>query len=161
MSIGQLEGLAAVADRYALFIIDQWGVLHNGESLHDGAVETLRELRARGKKIVILSNSSKRLSVSTRRMAEMGIAPDCYDHCVTSGEEVWQALNARDEPFYTALGGRCMIFTWDDDRDIMQGLGLTEVDLPRHDGPPLRGTGWPGRIQGQAAYAGLPEMFCP
>lgn len=127
MSIGHLEGLAAVADRYALFLIDQWGVLHNGESLHEGAVETLRELRARGKKIVILSNSSKRLSVSTRRMAEMGIAADCYDHCVTSGEEVWQALHARDEPFYRDLGRKCVIFTWDDDRDIMQGLGLTEV----------------------------------
>ena len=127
MSIRQLDGLAAVADRYALFIIDQWGVLHNGESPLDGAIETMRELRAMGKKIVILSNSSKRLGISTGRMAEMGFTPDCYDHCVTSGEEVWQALNARDEPFYAGLGRRCMIFTWDDDRNIMEGLGLTEV----------------------------------
>jgi len=73
MSIRQLDGLAAVADRYALFIIDQWGVLHNGEALLDGAIETMHALRERGKKIVILSNSSKRLGISTRRMAEMGI----------------------------------------------------------------------------------------
>mgnify|MGYP000273974823 CR=1 FL=1 len=127
MSIRQLDGLAAVADRYALFIIDQWGVLHNGEAPLNGAIETMHALRERGKKIVIISNSAKRLGISTRRMAEMGFTPDCYDHCVTSGEEVWQALNARDEPFYAELGRRCMIFTWDDDRNIMEGLGLTEV----------------------------------
>jgi HAD superfamily hydrolase (TIGR01459 family) len=127
MSIETIDGLANVADRYALFLIDQWGVLHNGHKAHDGAIETMQRLRAMGKKVVILSNSSKRIGISTRRMAEMGFTPDCYDHCVTSGEEVWRALNARSEPFYRDLGTRCVVFTWDGDRNIMEGLGLTEV----------------------------------
>lgn len=123
-----IEGLSEVADRYALFLVDQWGVLHDGESPHDGAVEALRALRAKGKKIVILSNSSKRLSVTVPRMAEMGFGAELFDHCVTSGEEVWQALKARAEPFYAALGRCCFMFSWDGDNRIMDDLDLVGTD---------------------------------
>jgi HAD superfamily hydrolase (TIGR01459 family) len=128
MTIERIEGLAAIADRYGLFLVDQWGVLHNGETAHDGAVETLRGLRAAGKKIVILSNSSKRTAVTTQRMAAMGFDASCYDHCVTSGEEVWQALSACRDPFYAALGRRCFVFTWDNDKRLFEDLDLIEVD---------------------------------
>ena len=60
MSIGHLEGLAAVADRYALFLIDQWGVMHDGHTPYPGAVECMANLQQMGKKIILLSNSSKR-----------------------------------------------------------------------------------------------------
>lgn len=125
MTIRVIDGLGEVADRYALFLVDQWGVLHDGESPHEGAIEALQALRARGKKIVILSNSSKRIAVTLPRMEAMGFGPDCYDHCVTSGEEVWQALNARAEPFYAALGRRCYLFSWDGDTSMLDGLKLT------------------------------------
>lgn len=120
-----IEGLSEVADRYALFLVDQWGVLHDGQSPHEGAIEALQALRSAGKKIVILSNSSKRLSLTLPRMAGMGFGPDCYDHCVTSGEEVWQELNKREEPFYAALGRRCFLFSWDGDTSMVDGLDLT------------------------------------
>ncbi|NKB56032.1 MAG: TIGR01459 family HAD-type hydrolase [Alphaproteobacteria bacterium] len=125
MTIRIIEGLGEVADRYALFLVDQWGVLHDGESPHDGAIEALRALRAAGKKVVILSNTSKRLALTLPRMAAMGFGDDCYDHCVTSGEEVWQALKARTEPFYAALGHRCYLFSWDGDTRLFDGLDLT------------------------------------
>lgn len=131
MKVGIIDGLGKVADRYALFLVDQWGVLHDGESPHDGAIDALRALRAAGKKIVILSNTSKRLSLTLPRMAAMGFGGDCYDHCVTSGEEVWQALQARTEPFYAALGRRCYLFSWDGDTRLIDGLDLVgtgEID---------------------------------
>ena len=120
-----IEGLSEVADRYALFLVDQWGVLHDGAKANDGAIETLRALRAAGKKIVILSNSSKRLAVTLPRMASMGFDERCYDHCVTSGEEVWRALDARKDPFYAALGRRCFLFSWDGDTSLIDGLELS------------------------------------
>ncbi len=125
MTIKIIDGLSEVADHYALFLVDQWGVLHNGESPHDGAIEALRALRAMGKTIIILSNSGKRLSITMPRMEAMGFGRDCFDHCVTSGEEVWQALHTRDEPFYSALGPRCYLFSWDGDTRIIDGLELT------------------------------------
>jgi HAD superfamily hydrolase (TIGR01459 family) len=128
MNIRVLEGLSNVADQYDLFIIDQWGVLHDGETPHDGAVDVLRALRKAGKTITILSNSGKRHSLTTERMAGMGFTDDLYDHCVTSGEEVWQALHDATEPFYAALGKRCFMFTWDGDKRLIDGLGLIEAD---------------------------------
>ncbi|MBL4720118.1 MAG: TIGR01459 family HAD-type hydrolase [Alphaproteobacteria bacterium] len=128
MSVRVLDGLAEVADQYDLFIIDQWGVLHNGETPHAGAVDVLRELRRAGKTITILSNSGKRLAVTQARMADMGFTDDLYDHCVTSGEEVWQALNAASEPFYADLGAQCLMLTWDGDNRLIEGLPLREVD---------------------------------
>ena len=128
MTVRRIEGLAAIADRYGLFLIDQWGVLHNGESAHDGTIDTLRGLREAGKKIVILSNSSKRIATTTERMAAMGFDASCYDHCVTSGEEVWRAISARSEPFYAALGRRCFLFTWDSDKRLYEDLDLIQVE---------------------------------
>ncbi len=130
MTVQRIEGLAEIADRYGLFLVDQWGVLHNGESAHDGAAATLRALRAAGKKIVILSNSGKRVSVTRPRMADMGFDTQCYDHCVTSGEEVWQALHARTEAFYAALGRRCYMLSWDGDKRILDGLDLIDAETP-------------------------------
>ncbi len=128
MTVQRIEGLSAIASRYGLFLIDQWGVLHNGVVAHEGAAETLRRLRKAGKKIVILSNSSKRIAVTTGRMAAMGFDETCYDHCVTSGEEVWRALAARNEPFYAALGRRCYLFTWDNDKRLFEDLDLIEAE---------------------------------
>ena len=110
MSIRVLDGLTAVADQYDLFIIDQWGVLHDGVNPHEGAVEVLRALRKAGKTITILSNSSRRCSITVKHMSEMGFTSDLFDHCVTSGEEVWCALHDKKEPFYEALGERCFMF---------------------------------------------------
>ncbi len=128
MTIRIIDGLSEVADQYALFLVDQWGVLHDGESPHEGAIEALRALRARGKKIVILSNSGKRLSVTAPRMAAMGFDTQCYDHCVTSGETVWRALHERKDPFYAALGKHCYLLTWDGDKRILDGLDLIDTD---------------------------------
>jgi len=128
MTIRCIEGLAEIAGDYDLFLIDQWGVLHDGETAHDGAADTLRALRRAGKKIIILSNSSKRLDFTAERMAAMGFDADCHDHFVTSGEQVWRALSTRDEPFYVALGRRCFLFTWDNEKRLMEDLDLIEVE---------------------------------
>ena len=53
-------GLHEVVDRYDGFVIDQWGVLHNGVAAYPGAIECLQRLRALDKTVVILSNSGKR-----------------------------------------------------------------------------------------------------
>ena len=37
-------GLQSIADNYDLFYIDLWGVVHNGEELHDGAIIVLKKL---------------------------------------------------------------------------------------------------------------------
>ena len=44
-----IQGLGEIAGDYDLFLIDQWGVIHDGETPYDGAVDALAELKALGR----------------------------------------------------------------------------------------------------------------
>ena len=84
-----LESLAAQFDA---FLIDQFGVLRDDTGLYPGAVESFAFLRARGKRLIILSNSGRSAVENTRRMGEAGIGSVLYDHFVTSGEVAYGIL---------------------------------------------------------------------
>ena len=68
-----LAGLSAVADRYDGFILDLWGVLHDGVRPYPAAVNTLRQLKRQGKRAIILSNGPRRAASLVRRTGEIGI----------------------------------------------------------------------------------------
>ena len=122
------SGLADLASRYRGFIVDQWGVLHDGARLYADALDCLARLRAAGKRIVLLSNSGKRTSVNRARLAEIGIDAALYDALVTSGEATWQALAERTDPFFQALGRRCMLWSRAGDRSTVADLPLDVVE---------------------------------
>jgi HAD superfamily hydrolase (TIGR01459 family) len=124
-----LQGLGDIAADYDLFLIDQWGVIHNGETPYEGALEALARIKELGKPLIILSNSARRAHVGMQKMDSMGIGRDLYDQLITSGEQAWQALASREDPFYAALGRRCLLFSWGDDRGLTGGgVDLEPVD---------------------------------
>jgi HAD superfamily hydrolase (TIGR01459 family) len=123
------SGLADLASRYRGFIVDQWGVLHDGARAYAQALGCLAELRAAGKQVILLSNSGKRTVVNRARLAEMGIGDTLYDAVVTSGEATWQALAERRDPFYAGLGDRCILWSRYGDRSVVEGLSLEVVDV--------------------------------
>jgi HAD superfamily hydrolase (TIGR01459 family) len=122
------SGLADIASRYRGLIVDQWGVLHDGERPYPDALDCLARLRAAGKGIVLLSNSGKRTAINRERLIEIGIDDSLYDHIVTSGEASWQALAERKDPFFLGLGRRCLLWSRSGDRSVVEGLTLAVVD---------------------------------
>jgi HAD superfamily hydrolase (TIGR01459 family) len=122
-----IDGLAAIADRYDGFILDLWGVMHDGVRAYPGARDCLARLHGRDKRIVILSNAPRRAAAVVVRNAELGIPPDLYHGLVTSGEAAWQALKARSDPWHGALGERAYCLMPARDRGLLEGLALTEV----------------------------------
>ena len=124
------DGLETIAERYQGFIIDQWGVLHDGGAPYPGAIDCLTSLRAKGKRIVLLSNSGKRAANNKQRLVEMGYHKGLYDEVVTSGEACWQALHDRDTADFQALGKRCFFWSRGGDQSHVEGLDLTVVDRP-------------------------------
>jgi HAD superfamily hydrolase (TIGR01459 family) len=125
-----LSGLHEIADRYDGYIVDLWGVMHDGVRPYPGACETLRTLKAHGKRIVMLSNAPRRAAAAMERSARVGVTPDLYDHLMSSGEETWQALKERTDPWYAALGRRVLLFAAEYDRPFLAGLGLEEASGP-------------------------------
>lgn len=69
------NGISDISDSYAGFIIDQWGVLHDGHKPYDGVVDCLKELKSRKKHIIILSNSGKRAEANKERLKKSVSVP--------------------------------------------------------------------------------------
>lgn len=122
------QGISDISDSYSGFIIDQWGVLHDGVKAFDGVVECLRELQDRKKHVIILSNSGKRAQANAKRMEEMGIDHDLYNDLITSGEVTWQGLSEQNEGFFKGIGKRCLIISRGGDRTIVDGLDIEIVE---------------------------------
>lgn len=122
------QGISDISDSYAGFIIDQWGVLHDGEKPYDGVLECLKELKNRNKHIIILSNSGKRSEENKERLKQIGIGPSLYDEIVTSGEMAWQGMKNQDEGFFKNLGKRCYLISRGADRSIVDGLDIEVVE---------------------------------
>jgi HAD superfamily hydrolase (TIGR01459 family) len=127
MSVRILAGLREIAPRYDGLILDLWGVLHDGQKPMPHAIEALTELKAAGKRIVILSNAPRRAYLVERRMNEIGIPAGLYDHIHSSGEETWQHLNNRDDAFYASLGSVCYHIGPARDDNMLAGIGLTRT----------------------------------
>ncbi len=92
MHVPLLTGLSNIAEDYDVFLIDAWGVLHDGETLYQGVLETLRQLKHAGKRVVLISNSSKRNSTIEAHLASLGIPDGYIEHVITSGEVTYHAL---------------------------------------------------------------------
>lgn len=120
--------LAPLAAAFEGFILDQWGVLHDGTHPYPGAAECLTRLRAAGKRIVVLSNSGKREADNLRLMERMGFDIDLIDRFVSAGEDARNALEFRVEPFHMGLGRHCYAFTRGGDRSLLEGIGLDFVE---------------------------------
>ena len=80
------DGLAELADRYDAFILDLWGVLHNGVAAFPEAIDCLKALRAAGKRLLVLSNAPRRSESIKERNVALGLPPELYDALHSSGE---------------------------------------------------------------------------
>lgn len=104
MSVPMINGLAAVADDYDGFILDLWGVVHDGARPYPGVVACLADLKRRGKRVCLLSNAPRRLEPAVAKLTGMGVTPDLYDALFTSGEASYEALRDRNDAWHAALG---------------------------------------------------------
>jgi HAD superfamily hydrolase (TIGR01459 family) len=119
-----IAGLSAIAAAYDVYLLDLWGVLHNGVRAFPAAVAALRELRAARKRIGILSNGPRRVSAVAGRMAELGITADLYDVVHSSGEETWLALNGDCDVQHISPGHRVLAIVPPKDRSLLEGLAI-------------------------------------
>lgn len=99
-----LEGIAGIADDYDAYVLDLWGVVHDGRAPYPGVLDALARLRARDKKIVMLTNAPRRAWFIDSMLAKMGVTRDLYDATMSSGEATWQVLHAGTHPFLAGLG---------------------------------------------------------
>lgn len=119
-----IDGIAAVADRFDCFLVDQFGVLRDGRGPYPGAAETLSRLKQAGKRVVLLSNSGKRAAENSRRLERIGFDAGSWDLFLTSGETAWRILKAESG---NEAARKCLLISRDDDTSAIDGLGLVRT----------------------------------
>ena len=78
-------GLKSIYDRYDLFFIDIWGVIHNGVNLHSNSMEVLENLSKEKKKFVLLTNAPRPNLTVVNFLKKMGLK-NFFENVFTSGE---------------------------------------------------------------------------
>ena len=88
-----LNHLSEILNSYDTYIIDLWGVMHNGISLNSKAVEVIENLNKNSKKIVFLSNAPRPSSKVVDFLKKMKMDEKFLTKVVTSGEAAMQAVH--------------------------------------------------------------------
>ena len=122
------SGMEELAEDYEGYVLDLWGVIHDGVTVFPGVIDCLCRLRETGKRIVLLSNAPRRACVIIEQLAAFGVSEALYDGIMSSGQEAYDHLAARDDPWYAGLGERCFHIGPERDMNMLEGLSLQVMD---------------------------------
>lgn len=117
-SIEIVTALPETARLRRVWLVDIWGVMHEGTRPFAAAVDACRTFRGRGGIVVLVSNAPRPGPSVAQQLARIGIAPEAYDAIISSGD-ISRALVAgysgqailhigpeRDLPLFDGLGVR-------------------------------------------------------
>ena len=118
-----LDSIKELGSRYRAWLVDIWGVMHNGHRAFPGAVAATRAFRAQGGIVVLLSNSPRPSPSVQEQLRRLGVPDDAYDATVTSGDLTRHELAKHEGATVFHLGP-------ERDRPIFHGL---DVKLGPHE----------------------------
>jgi HAD superfamily hydrolase (TIGR01459 family) len=98
-----LPGLSAIASQYDAFLVDLWGVVHDGTRPFAGVVDALRELSSAGRRVIFLTNSSRDGGRVAEMLRAMGIGDEHFEAVISSGDVTRDALVSRDRALFDLL----------------------------------------------------------
>jgi HAD superfamily hydrolase (TIGR01459 family) len=147
----RIEGLSKIASQFGGMLIDQFGIIHDGQKLYPEALRILTELKALGIPVAVMANSGKRAQANRDRLVKMGIPRHLFADCVSSGEVAFLSLNIQrayligkdgedygfdgvtfvgnpaDAEVILILGSNAPVTSLDDYRNRLQGLTLPAI----------------------------------
>ena len=89
----ELNHLSDIYENYDTFVIDLWGVIHNGVMLNPKAIDVIDNLSTNSKKIVFLSNAPRPSSKVINFLLKMKMDKKYLANVITSGEAAMYAIN--------------------------------------------------------------------
>ncbi len=125
----QIKTILDIYDNYDNFIIDQWGVMHDGTNGYKHAIETIEFLKQKKKNLFIISNSSKRKKSSEEKLPKLGFKKSSFINVLTSGEMIWNLINKKY--LYSQKDNKCFHIFDDSKEDgllFREGLKLSFVN---------------------------------
>lgn len=127
-----IRGVSEIVSRYDCVLLDQFGVIHDGQTPYPRALEAIRKLHDHAIKIVILSNSSRQAKHAAEKLTRMGIDTETIHGIVTSGQLAYGAIR---EEMTRRPESRVLHFNWNSGRGT-----ISTEDHNIRQIPPLKGT---------------------
>jgi HAD superfamily hydrolase (TIGR01459 family) len=90
--VKKLNHIAEIYRNYDTYVIDLWGVIHNGVELKPKAIEVVKNLIKEKKKVVFLSNAPRPSNEVKKFLLELKMEDRYLQNIMTSGEAAMQAL---------------------------------------------------------------------
>ena len=118
-----ISTLSEISDRYDALFVDLWGCVHNGIAAFPDAVAALQAFRARGGKVVLVTNSPKPRAGVAEQLITFGVPEDAYDTIATSGDSARSAM-------YQGAVGEKVYFMGEERRDAGFFEPLSLLDAP-------------------------------
>lgn len=81
-----LAGIGDLSADARAWIVDIWGVMHNGARAFPGAVEACRRFRSGGGTVLLLSNAPRPFPDVVMHLRSLGVPDDAYDGGLSSGD---------------------------------------------------------------------------
>lgn len=117
LNIPVLPSIKDLGSRYAAWLVDIWGVMHNGRRASEYAVAATRAFRAQDGIVVLISNSPRPSPSVQEQLRRLGVPDNAYDATITSGDLTRHELGKHEGATVYHLGP-------ERDRPIFHGIGV-------------------------------------
>lgn len=105
----RIDGLREIADQFDLYLVDQYGVLHDGVAAYPGAIEGMAKIAAGGRHVIVLTNSGKDAADNLVRLKKLGFSDSVF-RVLSSGEVGLQLVRSGGlGPTFTTGAAACVI----------------------------------------------------
>jgi len=115
-----LPSVAELGRNYDAWLVDLWGVMHNGETAIETAVLACERYRDEGGIVLLLSNAPRPWPSVRTQIEGYGVPSDIDDGIVTSGDVTRAMIAANSGRLFFHLGP-------DRDRPLFEGLQVNLV----------------------------------
>jgi HAD superfamily hydrolase (TIGR01459 family) len=117
----RIGGLKEIATRYDALLCDVWGVVHNGVSANQGAVEALSKFKKLGKPTFLLTNAPRPNAQVLMQLAKLNVPQETtFDKIVTSGDVTRGIISKSSKSIYH-IGTQF-------DKSLFEGLNIRFAD---------------------------------
>lgn len=119
-----IENFHQISNRYDAAFVDVWGCMHNGITAYPAAVQAMRDFRARGGKVILVTNAPRGREAVAAQFGRYNLPKDAWDSIATSGDSARAAM-------YRGIVGNHVYFIGEPhDLSFFDPLKIVENPIP-------------------------------
>jgi HAD superfamily hydrolase (TIGR01459 family) len=113
-----IDGICDICGEYDIFVMDVWGVIYDGIELFPNINDCLKNIKAQGKHIVLLSNSSRSEAFMFEMLEKAGLETSYITFIQTSGDTALSDL----KNFFSAPSRKLYYISSNENKNMFKSM---------------------------------------